>query len=72
MIKITEAVRKALDNDPRARFDEAHLLWCVFESHGLHLTPEQQSLVADLPNPKSVLRIAEREKKRLHRETKKP
>lgn len=70
-MKITKAVRVTLNDQPRAHFDEAYLLMCVFESHGLRLTPEQQLIVAELPNPKSVLRIAEREKKRLQREGKK-
>ena len=72
MQKITESVRTTLRNEPRAHYDETHLLLCVFESHGLLLTPEQQRIIADLPNPKSVLRIAEREKKRLLLATRQP
>ena len=71
-MKITAAVRTTLDREPRAHFDEVHLLMCVFESHGLHLTPEQKLVIADLPNPKSVMRITEREKKRLLSTTEKP
>ncbi len=71
MIKITTLIRTALDNDPRTRFDEAHLLMCIYEMHGLNLTPDQKAMVASLPNPKSVIRIADREKKRLQGAVKK-
>lgn len=66
----THRVQTALQHEPRANFDELYLLLCVYEQHGLVLTPAQKALLPDLPNPKSVLRIADREKKRCRAEKK--
>lgn len=68
-INLTASIRATLSHDPRAAYDEAHLLLCVYEQHGLSLTPAQKSVIADLPSPASVVRIANREKKR-HKENK--
>ncbi len=69
---LTAAIRTTLAHDARAQFDEVHLLLSVYEQHGLCLTPAQKSLAAGLPSPASVMRIANREKKRRHKKDNHP
>ena len=63
-LNLTQAIRTTLACDARAEFNEVHLLLSVYEQHGLLLTPAQKAVTAGLPSPASVVRIANREKKR--------
>ena len=69
-LKLTQSIRNVLDCDIRAFFDETHLVMSVYEQHGLSLTVEQKSTAKNLLNPASIVRIANREKKRLLKERK--
>jgi len=60
---LTQIIRDGISSDERMRYDEAYLVFCVFEHHGLILTDAQRAVIADLPKPASVMRIARRELK---------
>jgi hypothetical protein len=62
-VSLTDKVRRMLDGDERARYDDVALLLGVYDRCGLHLTPDQRAVLRQLPNPASVLRICHRERK---------
>lgn len=60
---LTQIIRDGISRDERTRYDEAYLLLHVFERHGFILTNAQREVIANLPKPASVMRIARRELK---------
>jgi uncharacterized protein YllA (UPF0747 family) len=60
---LTQTIRDGISRDERTRYDEAYLLLRVFERYGFVLTDAQREVVASLPKPASVMRIAKRELK---------
>ncbi len=60
---LTQIIRDGISRDERTRYDEAYLLLHVYERYGFVLTDAQREVVATLPKPASVMRIARRELK---------
>jgi hypothetical protein len=60
---LTQIIRDGIARDERMRYDEAYLLLKVFEQYGFALTDAQRELIANLPKPASVMRIAKRKLK---------
>ncbi len=60
---LTQIIRDEISHDERMRYDEAYLLLHVFERYGFVLTDAQREVVASLPKPAPVMRIARRELK---------
>lgn len=60
---LTQIIRDGISRDERTRYDEAYLLLRVYERYGFVLTDAQREVVASLPKPASVMRIAKRELK---------
>jgi len=60
---LTQIIRERISRDERTRYDEAYMLLHVFEQYGFILTETQREIVASLPKPASVMRIARRELK---------
>lgn len=59
-MKVTGYVKRALEDNPRARSSDKILLLQVWHSLGLDLTPAQTNRFLEIPTPETIRRIRQK------------